>query len=68
MSSSQSLRKDQKENLQQVLKEKTGTEMIFEEILKKDLIGGLIVEIGGLVIDGTLKNKLQRILPYFIKK
>ncbi len=68
VSSSQLLRKDQKENLQQLLKEKTGKDMIFEEILKKDLIGGLIVEIGGLVIDGTIKNKLQRILPYFRKK
>jgi len=68
VSSSQLLRKDQKENLQLVLKEKTGREMIFEEILKEDLIGGIIVEIGGLVIDGTLKNKLQRILPYFKKK
>ena len=68
VSSSQNLRSDQKENLQQVLKEKTGKEMIFEEILKKDLIGGLIIEIGGLVIDGTLKNKLERILPYFRKK
>jgi F0F1-type ATP synthase membrane subunit b/b' len=67
VSSSQLLRKDQKENLQLILKEKTGMEMIFEETLKKDLIGGLIVEIGGLVIDGTLKNKLQRILPYFRK-
>jgi F-type H+-transporting ATPase subunit b len=66
--SSQLLRKDQKENLQQVLTEKTGTQMILEETLKEDLIGGLIVEIGGLVIDGTLKNKLQRILPYFRKK
>lgn len=68
VSSSQLLRKDQKENLQKVLKEKTGVEMIFEESLKEDLIGGLIVEIGGLVIDGTLKNKLQRILPHFRKK
>ena len=68
VSSSQLLRKDQKENLQLVLKEKTGRDMLFEEILKKDLIGGLIVEIGGLVIDGTLKNKLQRILPTFKKK
>ena len=40
---------------------------VFEETLKTDLIGGLIVEIGGLVIDGTLKNKLRRILPYFKK-
>ena len=68
VSSSQLLRKDQKENLQQILTEKAGTQMIFEEVVRKDLIGGLIVEIGGLVIDGTLKNKLQRILPYFIKK
>ena len=68
VSSSQSLSKDQKENLQRVLIEKTGREMIFEEILRKDIIGGLIIEIGGLVIDGTLKNKLERILPYFRKK
>ncbi len=68
ISSSHLLGKDQKENLQQVLKEKTGREMIFEEVLKKDLIGGLVVEIGGLVIDGSLKNKLQRILPFFRKK
>ncbi|MCX5698461.1 MAG: F0F1 ATP synthase subunit delta [Candidatus Omnitrophica bacterium] len=68
VNSSHPLRKDQRENLQRVLKEKTGTEMIFEEVLSKDLIGGLIVEIGGLIIDGTLKNKLQRILPYFRKK
>ncbi len=67
VTSSQLLSPEQKENLQTVLKEKTGSEMIFEEILRKDLIGGLIVEIGGLVIDGTLKNKLQRILPYFKK-
>lgn len=67
ISSSHLLRKDQKENLQQVLKEKTGKEMIFEESLKKELIGGLILEIGGLVIDGSLKNKLQRILPHFKK-
>lgn len=67
VASSQALRKDQKENLQRVLKEKTGVEMIFEETLNKALIGGLIVEIGGLVIDGTLKNKLQRLLPYFKK-
>lgn len=68
VSSSHSLQKEQKEKLQFVLKEKTGTDMIFEETLKKDLIGGLIVEIGGLIIDGTLKNKLQRILPHFKKQ
>lgn len=68
VTSKQSLSKDQKENLQKVLFEKTGREMIFEEILKEDLMGGLIVEIGGLVIDGSLKNKLQRILPFFRKK
>ena len=68
VSSSQALRDDQKEKLQSVLVEKTGNKMIFEEVLKTDLIGGIIVEIGGLVIDGTLKNKLQRILPYFRKK
>lgn len=68
VSTAQALKEEQKDKLQQVLKEKTGRQVAFEESLKKELIGGLIIEIGGLVIDGSLKNKLQRILPHFRKK
>ena len=47
-----------------MLAEKLGFAPNLEEAIKEELIGGLILEIGGLVIDGTLKNKLQRIIPY----
>lgn len=62
------LNKEQKDSLQKIINEKTGRTMTIEEAIKADLIGGLIVEIDGLVIDGTLKNKLQRILPTLKKK
>jgi F0F1-type ATP synthase delta subunit len=58
----------QKEKLQNILNEKIGRALPLEEVTKTDLVGGLVIEIDGLVIDGTLKNKLQRILPQLRKK
>jgi len=54
----------QREELKKVLTEKLGSAPEIKEQIDAKLIGGLIVEIGGMVIDGTLKNKLQRIIPY----
>ncbi len=54
----------QREELKKVLTEKLGGAPEIKEQIDSKLIGGLIVEIGGMVIDGTLKNKLQRIIPY----
>ena len=52
----------QKDEIKLVLAQKIGKEIELSEQVDSDLIGGLIVEIGGMVIDGTLKNKLQRII------
>lgn len=61
--SSYPLQQKQRENLKEVLEEKLGFGISLEEAVDKDLISGLIVEIGGLVIDGTLKNRLSRAIP-----
>jgi len=53
----------QRDEIKRVLAEKVGRELELNEQIDLKLIGGLTVELGGLVIDGTLKNKLQRIIP-----
>jgi ATP synthase F1 delta subunit len=52
----------QKDEIKLFLSQKIGKEVELIEQVDPDLIGGLVVEIGGMVIDGTLKNKLQRII------
>ena len=54
----------QRDELKKALAQKLGNAPEIKEQIDSKLIGGLIVEIGGMVIDGTLKNKLQRIIPY----
>ena len=54
----------QKDEIKRVLAQKIGKEIELNQQLDPKLIGGLILEIGGMVIDGTLKNKLQRIIPH----
>lgn len=54
----------QEEELKKALGDKLGGEPEIKKRIDAGLIGGLIIEIGGMVIDGTLKNKLQRIIPY----
>jgi len=54
----------QKGEIKRLLSEKTGKDIELDEQIDPALIGGLTLEMGGMVIDGTLKNKLQRIIPH----
>ncbi len=54
----------QRDEIKRVLAEKTGKEIELNEKIDSSLIGGLTLEMGGMVIDGTLKNKLQRVIPH----
>jgi len=54
----------QRDEIKNILAQKIGKEIELNQQLDPKLIGGLILEIGGMVIDGTLKNKLQRIIPH----
>lgn len=52
----------QKDQIRSVLAEVTGKEIELNQVIDPNIIGGLIVEMGGMVIDGTLKSKLQRVI------
>lgn len=63
------LQETQKENLKKVLQDKLGgAAPNLDEAVKKELISGLLLEMNGLVIDGTLKNKLRKVIPLLREK
>jgi len=62
LSSAIPLENYQKEELGEVLKKRySANEVIFKEIIDKNLIGGFKVEVNNEVIDATLKNKLSKL-------
>ncbi len=62
--SSYSLKPEEKEKIQTLLSEKMGLKIQLEENVKPELICGLVIQIGALIIDGSLQNKLKKIVPY----
>lgn len=63
VTSSFPLTADERHRLRRVLSEKVGAEVALEERIDLDLITGLVVEIGALVMDGSLKNRLRKVIP-----
>lgn len=64
VTSASSLTGDQKSRLKKILSEKMGSEITLNEKIDKDLIVGFIIKIGVLSIDGSLKNKFNKIISY----
>ncbi|MDI6400560.1 ATP synthase F1 subunit delta [Balneolaceae bacterium ANBcel3] len=58
---------DQEKNLIAALKKKTGNEVQLRFIEDPSLIGGMAVKIKDTIIDGTIKNKLQKLETTFQK-
>jgi len=52
------------EELSGILAEKTGQAVQLKEEIDAKLIAGLVIEIGAFIIDGSLKNKLRKAVPY----
>ena len=65
--SSYALHESQRDNLKKILNEKLGSPAALDEKVDSTLICGLSLELGGLIIDGTLKNKLRRAILYLKK-
>lgn len=61
------LNENQRENLKLVLFDKLRITPVLEETVNKELISGLLLDMDGLVIDGTLKNRLRMIIPHLKK-
>ncbi len=51
--------KPQKEKIIAILSKKSGKEISLEEEIDKNIIAGITIKLGSLVIDGSLANKLR---------
>jgi len=54
----------ERENIKKTLSEKLNSHVVLEEKTEPDLVTGLILEIGALIIDGSLKTRLTRAMEY----
>ncbi|OGX19853.1 MAG: hypothetical protein A3K83_07425 [Omnitrophica WOR_2 bacterium RBG_13_44_8b] len=54
----------QKYNVRDILQSVVGHHVDLEEKVDATIISGLIINLGGLVLDGSLQNKLRKILPF----
>lgn len=57
---SSALTPQEEHKLKEILVSKLGYELTIEEKIDTSLIVGMVIKLGGLVIDGSLKNKLMR--------
>lgn len=62
-----SLTEEEKARLKNTLSEKIGSEIAIEEQLDPGLIAGIVVRMDEFIIDGSLKNKLAKVMPYLKK-
>jgi len=58
----------QKEKLKTVLSSKLGRNITLTEKIEDDVVAGLLVEIGSFLIDGSIKNKLKKVIPVMKQK
>ncbi|MDD5654349.1 MAG: F0F1 ATP synthase subunit delta [Candidatus Omnitrophica bacterium] len=55
---------EEKADLAHTLSQKLLLEVELEEIINPEIIAGLVINAGPLTIDGSLRNKLAKIVPY----
>ncbi|RKY41101.1 MAG: hypothetical protein DRP85_07160, partial [Candidatus Makaraimicrobium thalassicum] len=54
----------EREALKKVLSKKIGRSVKLEEKMDEELITGLIIQIDSLIIDGSLRNRLKKMIAY----
>jgi len=58
----------QKNSIQEIIQNALGHPIHLEERTDVTIISGLIINLGGRVLDGSLQNKLRQITPYLKKE
>jgi len=61
------LNEKEKSDIKSVLSKKLNAEVVLVEEINDELIVGILLEIGPLIIDGSLRNRLNKIIPYLKK-
>lgn len=59
---------DEKKRIRQILVSKVGSELSLEEKVDTSLIMGVMIRLGGLVVDGSFKNRLNKALAILRQK
>jgi F0F1-type ATP synthase membrane subunit b/b' len=54
----------ERKDLGRILSEKVETDVEINEFQNPEIIAGLIIQVGALTVDGSLSNRLKRIIPY----
>jgi len=68
VSSVEKLTHQNKTHLEHTLKKRYGVkEIVFEENLDKNLIGGIKIEVNDEIIDLSIKNRIRKLQEYLIK-
>ncbi len=62
------LQEKQKEKLKTVLSSKLGKDIKLTEQSRPDVVAGLFIEMGSFLIDGSIKNKLKKVIPVMKEK
>ncbi|RKY30533.1 MAG: hypothetical protein DRP74_06840 [Candidatus Omnitrophota bacterium] len=66
--SSYPLSDKQKHALSEILKEAIGHSIELTERLDPAIISGLVINLGGRILDGSLQNKLRKVIPLLKKE
>jgi len=66
--SAHALQDKQKEKLKTALSSKLGTDITLTERLSPEVLAGLVVKMGSFIIDGSIENKLKKVVPMMKKK
>ena len=67
VTSSAPLNKDQKNTISKALRERLGRDVKLETAIDEDLIGGAVIRAGDVVIDGSLRARLDGLSTALIK-
>ncbi|MCK4994251.1 MAG: F0F1 ATP synthase subunit delta [Candidatus Omnitrophica bacterium] len=62
--SSYELSDEEKVKVKELMSSKLGLEVELQEEINPRIIGGLIIKIGGFVVDGSLENKFKKAIAY----
>ncbi len=68
ISSANELGKNQVENLTESLEKITGKDVLVETVIDENLIGGIVLRMGSLVADASVKNRLASMKRYIQKE